>query len=193
MFDGIHSEAVMFDERSAERTSYTQDDVDALAYSYVLTYGYERSLAMFAELMASGDRRNGDADDLLALCRQIADAIDDESATIFRLLDRMAASLRNGAHHSIAAIPLTRPNPIDRHVGDRVRQRRRELGLSLISVAAESALTLDELALIEDGAERLAPVALDRLARRLRVPAAYFFRNPRSDESAISAKRTLKR
>ena len=183
----------MFDERSAERTSYTQDDVDALAYSYVLTYGYERSLAMFAELMASGDRRNGDADDLLALCRQIADAIDDESATIFRLLDRMAASLRNGAHHSIAAIPLTRPNPIDRHVGDRVRQRRRELGLSLISVAAESALTLDELALIEDGAERLAPVALDRLARRLRVPAAYFFRNPRSDESAISAKRTLKR
>lgn len=125
MFDGIHPEAVMFDERLGERTPYTQDEIDALAYSYVLAHGYEGSLAMFAELAADHDRYEGGPDDLLPLCRQIVDAINDEAGTITRLLDRMIASLNDGARHPAAAILAPRPNPIDRHLDDRLRRRRR--------------------------------------------------------------------
>jgi DNA-binding XRE family transcriptional regulator len=173
---------MVINEGNGKRISYTQDEIDALAYSYVLTHGYEGALAMFGHLAEGSSRDPNGCDDLLTLSRQIVDAINDEAATIFRLLDRMIAGLQNGARHPMAAVEAPGSNLIDRHVGRRVRQLRSELGLSLACVAEELSLTPHALTLIERGAARLCPLALKRLAERLGVNEAYFFRNAPSDE-----------
>ncbi len=175
----------MTKDGSDEKTAYSQDDIDALAYSYVLSHGYEGALAMLEELLANQGRDDVRPDDVLVtLCRCILDAINDEAATISRILDRMIATLYNGVHRQTVTIAFPGPNPIDRHIGDRLRQRRSELGLSLTRLAADLALTPDALVLIEEGATRLNAVALERAIARLEVPAAYFFRTSPPDENA---------
>ncbi len=178
----------MSDEGSSNKTTYCQDDIDDLAYSYVLSHGYEGALAMLEELLANSCRDDEWPDDVVAaLCRRILDAIHDEAATISRILDRMIPALHNGARHPMAAVAIPGPNPIDRHIGHRLQQRRSELGLSLTGLAADLALTPDALALIEQGAKRLDAVALERAVKRLDVPSAYFFRTSRPDENASIA------
>jgi DNA-binding XRE family transcriptional regulator len=173
---------------SGEKTSYSQDDIDALAYSYVLSHGYEGALEMFAALMANRSPNDVGPDDVLAsLCCRILDAIHDEAATISRILDRMILTPHNGVRHSMAAVAIPGPNPIDRHIGERLRQRRSELGLSLTRLAADLALTPDALALIEKGETRLDAVALERAVKRLGIPAAYFFQTLRPNEDTSVA------
>ncbi len=122
----------MSDEGSSNKTTYSQDDIDDLAYSYVLTHGYEGALAIFDALLAHRARDDVGPEDIVAtLCRRILDAINDEAATISRILDRMILALHNGVHHPMTSIAIPGPNPIDRHIGDRLRQRRSELGMSL--------------------------------------------------------------
>lgn len=178
----------MTEDGSGEKTAYSQDDIDALAYSYVLSHGYDGALAMFDGLLANRGRDDVEPDDVVAaLCWRILDAIEDEAATISRILDRMILPLHNGARHPMADVAIPGPNPIDRHIGHRLRQRRSELGLPLTGLAADLALTPDALASIEQGATRLDAVALERAAARLDVPAAYFFRTSRPDENASIA------
>jgi transcriptional regulator with XRE-family HTH domain len=177
------------DEGSSNKPTYCQDNIDDLAYSFVLSHGYEGALAMFDELLAHRDRDDVGPEDVVAvLCRRILDAIHDEAATISRILDRMILTPPNGVRHPMAAVSIPGPNPIDRHVGHRLRQRRSELGLSLARMAADLALTPDALALIEQGATRLDAVALKRAVKRLDVPAAYFFQTLR-----LGAEQTLTR
>ncbi|MBX9911044.1 MAG: helix-turn-helix domain-containing protein [Beijerinckiaceae bacterium] len=184
----------MSDEGSSNKTTYCQDDIDDLAYSYVLSHGYEGTLAMFDDLLAHRARDDVGPQDVVAvLCRRILDAINDEAATISRILDRMILTPHNGVRHSMAAVAIPGPDPIDRHIGDRFRQRRSELGLSLARLAADLALTPDELALIEEGTTRLDAVALERAAARLDVPAAYFFQPFRPDEDVSVAAQSLTR
>lgn len=96
-------------------------------------------------------------------------------ATISRILDRMIPPLHNGARHPMTAVAVPGPNPIDRHIGDRLRQRRSELGLSLTRLAADLAMTSDALALIEEGATRLDAVTLERAMKRLDILRGDFF------------------
>jgi DNA-binding XRE family transcriptional regulator len=130
---------------------------------------------MFGELVKSFGRDPHGRDDIPTLCWQIVDSIHDETATISRLLDRMIVGMQNGTLHPLAAVEAPGSNPIDRHIGHRVRQRRSELGLSLSCLAGELSLTPHALARIERGAARLSPLALKRLAERLGVNEAYFF------------------
>jgi transcriptional regulator with XRE-family HTH domain len=179
---------------SGKKTGYSQDHIDALAYSYVLSHGYEGALEMFAELLASCGRDDVEPNDTVAiLCRRILDAINDEVTTISRILDRMIPALHTGAHDPMAAVAIPGPNPIDRQIGDRLRQRRSELGLSLNRLAADLALTPDALALIEEGAKRLDAVALERAVKRLDVPADFFFRTLRPEEDASGAEQSQTR
>jgi DNA-binding XRE family transcriptional regulator len=178
-------EPMVTEEDSSDKATYSQDDIDDLAYSYVLTYGYEGTLAMLDELLASHAQDDvGYEDAVGALCRRILDAIHDEAATISRILDRMILPSLNGACHPKAAVACLGPNPIDQHIGHRLRQRRIELGLSLTKLAADLALTPQTLALIEEGATRLDAVTLERISVRLEVLASYFFRSTRPDENA---------
>ena len=178
----------MTEDGSDEKTVYYQDDIDALAYSYVLSHGYEGALAMFDGLLANRGRDDVGPDDVVAtLCRRILDAIDDEAATISRILDRMILTPHSGARHPMAAVSFPGPTPIDRHIGHRLRHRRSELGLSLTELAADLALTPDALALIEQGASRLDAVTLERAIKRLGIRPADFFQPFRPDEDVSVA------
>ena len=69
----------------------------------------------------------------------------------------------------------TEPNPIDVHVGRRVRLRRKELGLSQERLAGGLGLTFQQVQKYERGANRVSASKLFEVARILRVPIGYFF------------------
>jgi len=68
-----------------------------------------------------------------------------------------------------------KPNNVDIHVGNRVRQRRTLLGLSQEKLAAALDLTFQQVQKYERGANRIGAGRLYELARALDVPVTYFF------------------
>ena len=67
------------------------------------------------------------------------------------------------------------PNPIDVHVGSRVRLRRKFLGKSQDALAGHLDLTFQQVQKYERGLNRISASKLFELARALQVPVAYFF------------------
>ena len=67
------------------------------------------------------------------------------------------------------------PNPIDVHVGSRVRLRRKFLGKSQDSLAGHLDLTFQQVQKYERGLNRISASKLFEVARALQVPVAYFF------------------
>lgn len=67
------------------------------------------------------------------------------------------------------------PDPIDVHVGRRLRQRRTLLGFSQQKLAGEINLTFQQLQKYERGSNRVSASCLFRLARGLDVPVSFFF------------------
>ncbi len=68
-----------------------------------------------------------------------------------------------------------KPNAVDIHVGNRVRQRRTLLGLSQERLASALDLTFQQVQKYERGANRIGAGRLYQLARALDVPVTYFF------------------
>jgi len=69
----------------------------------------------------------------------------------------------------------TAPNPIDKHVGSRVRMRRVTVGLSQEKVAHALGLTFQQVQKYEKGTNRISSSRLHQLARILEVPIPFFF------------------
>src|SRR5687767_15764902 len=67
------------------------------------------------------------------------------------------------------------PNPIDVHVGSRIRLRRTLLGMSQERLAEAIGLTFQQVQKYERGANRVGSSRLYDLSRVLDVPIAYFF------------------
>jgi transcriptional regulator with XRE-family HTH domain len=67
------------------------------------------------------------------------------------------------------------PNPIDLHVGARVRLRRTLLGISQVVLAEATGITFQQVQKYESGANRVSSSRLYDLARILDVPLSYFF------------------
>ncbi len=67
------------------------------------------------------------------------------------------------------------PNPIDIHVGTRVRLRRNLLGLTLETLAKAVGVTYQQLQKYERGVNRVGASRLFTLGRALEVPVAFFF------------------
>ncbi|WP_174300732.1 helix-turn-helix domain-containing protein [Caulobacter sp. S45] len=67
------------------------------------------------------------------------------------------------------------PNPIDVHVGDRVRRRRRALGVSQEQLADQLGLTFQQVQKYERGANRVSCSKLYQIASALQASIAYFF------------------
>ena len=67
------------------------------------------------------------------------------------------------------------PNPIDVHVGQRIRQRRALRGLSQEKVAEALGLTFQQVQKYERGTNRVGSSRLFDLTRILGVPISYFF------------------
>jgi len=68
-----------------------------------------------------------------------------------------------------------RPNPVDVHVGSRVRLRRTLLGLSQEKLGEAIGLTFQQVQKYERGANRIGASRLYQLSRVLDVPVGYFF------------------
>ncbi|WP_028796194.1 helix-turn-helix domain-containing protein [Thalassobaculum salexigens] len=69
----------------------------------------------------------------------------------------------------------TNPNPIDIHVGTRVRLRRTLLGMSQERLGEALGLTFQQVQKYERGANRVGASRLFELAKALGVPVSYFF------------------
>ena len=67
------------------------------------------------------------------------------------------------------------PNPIDKHVGARVRMRRLMVGMSQGKLGEALDVTFQQVQKYEKGANRIGASRLQQLARVLDVPPAYFF------------------
>lgn len=67
------------------------------------------------------------------------------------------------------------PNPIDRHVGSRVRMRRVMLGMSQEKLGDALGLTFQQVQKYEKGINRIGASRLQQISRILDVPPAYFF------------------
>ncbi|MGE5548302.1 MAG: helix-turn-helix domain-containing protein [Solirubrobacterales bacterium] len=71
--------------------------------------------------------------------------------------------------------PSGNPNPIDIHVGQRVRLRRTLLGMSQEKLGEALGLTFQQVQKYERGANRVGASRLFDLSRVLDVPVSFFF------------------
>lgn len=74
-----------------------------------------------------------------------------------------------------------KPNPVDIHVGSRVRLRRTLLGLSQEKLGDALGLTFQQVQKYERGANRIGASRLFDLSRVLDVPVSFFFDDMSSD------------
>jgi transcriptional regulator with XRE-family HTH domain len=67
------------------------------------------------------------------------------------------------------------PHPVDRHVGIRIRMRRKELGVSQERLADALGITFQQVQKYERGANRVSASKLWEIAAALKTPVAYFY------------------
>jgi len=67
------------------------------------------------------------------------------------------------------------PNPIDKHVGSRVRMRRMMLGMSQEKLGDALGLTFQQVQKYEKGSNRIGASRLQQISLILQVPVSFFF------------------
>lgn len=67
------------------------------------------------------------------------------------------------------------PNPVDSHVGERIRQRRLRLGMTQTELAKAIGLTLQQIQKYERGINRVSSSRLFDLSSALQVTVGFFF------------------
>jgi transcriptional regulator with XRE-family HTH domain len=67
------------------------------------------------------------------------------------------------------------PNPIDKHVGSRVRMRRIMLAMSQEKLGDALGLTFQQVQKYEKGTNRIGASRLQQISNILQVPVAFFF------------------
>jgi transcriptional regulator with XRE-family HTH domain len=77
------------------------------------------------------------------------------------------------------------PNPIDQHVGSRVRLRRQLMKMSQEKLGDELGVTFQQVQKYERGANRVGASRLYRLSRVLEVPVQFFFEGL-GDKTSVS-------
>src|SRR5208282_2343970 len=68
-----------------------------------------------------------------------------------------------------------KPNPVDVHVGSRVRYRRMIVGMSQEKLGEKMNLTFQQIQKYEKGTNRIGASRLFQLSKILEVPVGYFF------------------
>lgn len=79
-----------------------------------------------------------------------------------------------------------RPNPVDTHVGSRVRLRRMLLGMSQEKLGEHLGLTFQQVQKYEKGVNRIGASRLFDLAHVLGVPVQFFYENAPSATSDMA-------
>jgi transcriptional regulator with XRE-family HTH domain len=78
------------------------------------------------------------------------------------------------------------PDPVDLHVGARIRTRRLLIGMNQETLAQKLGLTFQQVQKYEGGANRVSASRLSAMADILSVPISYFFGDLRPDDAEIS-------
>ncbi|HEV2335725.1 MAG TPA: helix-turn-helix domain-containing protein [Stellaceae bacterium] len=98
--------------------------------------------------------------------------------------------MKKSAHDRDAA-PYGRgtgvPNPVDVHVGSRVRTRRLLIGMNQETLARALGLTFQQVQKYEGGANRISASRLSQIAGILDVPISYFFSDIEAAGATTSA------
>tara|TARA_R110002020_G_scaffold266483_18_gene481402 strand:- start:2022 stop:2432 length:411 start_codon:yes stop_codon:yes gene_type:complete len=71
--------------------------------------------------------------------------------------------------------PKKTPNPVDVHVGSRVRMRRMMMSMSQERLGEQLGITFQQIQKYEKGSNRIGASRLQEIARVLQVPVAFFF------------------
>jgi transcriptional regulator with XRE-family HTH domain len=96
----------------------------------------------------------------------------------------------NTARSLRGRLPSGRPNPVDAHVGQRLRLRRTLLGLSQEELGHSVGLTFQQIQKYEHGANRIGTSRLWDLSRALNCSVSYFFEEM-DDTTAGASPRNL--
>ena len=78
------------------------------------------------------------------------------------------------------------PNPIDKHVGSRVRMRRMMLGMSQEKLGDALGLTFQQVQKYEKGTNRIGASRLQQIAHILQVPVSFFFEGAPTGATGVS-------
>lgn len=68
-----------------------------------------------------------------------------------------------------------KPNPIDVHVGSRVRLRRTMQGMSQEKLGEALGITFQQIQKYEKGTNRIGASRMEQISRSLKVPVSFFF------------------
>jgi transcriptional regulator with XRE-family HTH domain len=77
-----------------------------------------------------------------------------------------------------------KPNPIDIHVGSRIRLRRNMLGMSQEKLGENLGITFQQIQKYEQGTNRVGASRLQAIASIIGVPVAFFYEDAPGQESA---------
>ena len=84
-----------------------------------------------------------------------------------------------------------RATPVDKHVGNRVRQRRMMVGMSQTKLADALGLSFQQVQKYEKGTDRISASKLQQSADFLQVPVKFFFEGVPGVLGAPKAKRAV--
>ena len=76
------------------------------------------------------------------------------------------------------------PQPVDRHVGSRVRMRRMMVGMSQEKLGEACGITFQQVQKYEKGTNRMGASRLHQIARVLDVPIEFFYEGASSDQGS---------
>ncbi len=82
--------------------------------------------------------------------------------------------MRSGVRKSVTMAKKA-PNPIDKHLGSRVRMRRMIQGMSQTKLGDALGLTFQQVQKYEKGTNRISASRLQQSAHILQVPVTFFF------------------
>jgi transcriptional regulator with XRE-family HTH domain len=79
-------------------------------------------------------------------------------------------------------MPRNGPDPIDKHVGTKLRARRTKLGMSQTTLADALGMSFQQVQKYEKGANRIGAGRLQHIAQILKLPVQSFFEGLPEDE-----------
>lgn len=82
------------------------------------------------------------------------------------------------------------PHPVDRHVGLRIRMRRKEIGVSQERLAEALGITFQQVQKYERGANRVSASKLWEIAQALKTSVTYFYEGLGGDDQTPAAQQT---
>jgi len=98
-----------------------------------------------------------------------------QKVRLVRRIGSRQSYVRELRSHTVSEVIKRAPNPIDKHVGSRVRMRRMMLGMSQEKLGIALNLTFQQVQKYEKGINRIGASRLQLISQILHVPVAFFF------------------